>query len=1418
MSSSVKLTLPLFEGKAESYQAWKTTCELTFRGAGFRKHLTNHTLEQFTDQTSVVGEKVVVIKTKKQLFDEYTEACDATSGNLLSRLDTISLQLVKDLVHPADIFKKLDETYNKRTLLTQINIITSLMNSPQAEADDPAVHCDTWFKLIQNANQNGVNKKELSVDSLLSMLFIKSIHPRYEVCIHGFQTASTAPSMETMKAELIATSERWKLNPPENIVLSNVGSVDARSRVNEHCKKCKTEHWKNSKCPIYCTNCSRMHFGVCRFKKQTAAVVTEDANSVDILNVDKINKVSTLWYLDSGATTHLCVNESTLHDIKPSNVVLTSANNSRTMVKGIGSIHLQLDTNIRVTLKNVMLLPTGNKNLISLSVLTDQGNDIMFSSKSAEIYSRDTGKLMATCTRVGNLYKLDAKVIPPRAEANSLNTLNEAKIWHERMGHIGIPATKMLIKCNIFKPEYEHHEFCEACAIGKSKRLPFTASKTKYTTPGQVVNADIKFFPVPTISGEIGAATYLDRATDFSFVYLITQKSSSIILKTFNDFEALFFNTFGYHIKVLRTDNGSEYVNKAFKERLTSLGIDFQTTCRYSPQQNGAAERLNRTLDEKLMTMKTAGEIPNKLWGELFKTANFLRNRTPSAKLNGKTPFEKWYGLPPPMDHFRVIGCDVYVHVPTELRKALDPKAIKCKMLGYATSQKAYRLWDIEKQEIVISRDCTFHEDTKSLPYNFKHGNKLNKNEIAYTMDDMESSYNDTVYAQVFPKTINAAQDQVAPTPEITYQPIHPQQEDESSDASQSTTSSEADNPAHDTDYYSNDFDSSDTDTVHVPVEAVIPCNAPIVEAQQNNTNVQPRRSSRLNHTNAQDQFILSSIFGEDPFDSVLSSEMSTESTRFIPKNHKEAMASEDADKWMLAAMEEMTSLQINNVYSLVKRPTNKKTIKTRYVYSIKELANGDIDKYKVRYVVKGFNQIHGIDYMETFSPVIKSKSVKILLSMANAEGWQVHQMDVKTAFLNAELTELLYVEQPDGFVNKQYPGYVWKLNKALYGLKQSPREWWLTMRDLLYSLGFEACNLDPCIFVLVKDGVKSYIGLYVDDLQITGNYLKQINEIKGQFNTRFQMKDLGLVSYMLGLEIKMNTKLKHLTICQEKYVNDLLVQFELDTLRPVSIPMDPSTKLSIQSCPELGSPEYKEMQHKPYRELVGALMYLACATRPDISHAVGEVARFVCNPGMNHWKAVVYICRYLVGTANYGLHFDGNVKDGGQVHGYSDADWGGDVDTRRSKTGYAIFMNGGCASWRSKLQKCISQSTLEAELVAANETGRELVWARGVATELGYQQRTSTLFEDNQPCIATSKNPIINDRVKHIDIKYHWIREEVAAGSFTLIYCPTADMTADILTKALPRITFSRLRDKLGLRSVRSLSGRLLDFKLSPI
>ena len=973
-------------------------------------------------------------------------------------------------------------------------------------------------------------------------------------------------------------------------------------------------------------------------------------------------------------------------------------------------------------------------------------------------------------------------------------SISDSMKWHARLGHPGRPATDMLVKANLLKYQHAKHDFCNDCAIGKSKRLPYRTTSTIYSKPGDLVNSDIKFFPVPTFDDEIGSITYLDRATHYSVVYLLKSKSGSDILDTFDAYSAMFLNQFGYQMKAFRTDNGREYINKQFQSRLSSLGISFQSTVPYSPQQNGAAERLNRTLEERLMTMKSAGNIPNKFWGELWKTANYFQNRSPSVYLNGSTPYHKWFGKDSSIDHLRVIGCDVFAHVPTEIRKGLADKALPCKMLGYAVSQKAYRLWDIKNQVMIVARNCVFNEDSPNLPYHFQYGNRLSADEIPLTFP----TYDDSIPVDTFEVIPFTAPDHSAET--IVLPAVN-----------SNTISDSSDEDSFITDEHS-DSDSILSNPPSPLIGVAVP--DPIIRTRRSRTTIPNYKESDTDdYLSAEESnFMTVSKIFDDPQAMTISLASPSNTDRFIPRNFSEAQNSAHAHEWMLASVEEMTSLQLNDVYELVQRPLKKKIVGTKWHYTIKEKANGEIDRYKARFVVKGYSQIEGIDYVETFSPVIKSKSVKILLSLANVEGWEVHQMDVKTAFLNSELEEDIYVKQPDGFQNKKFPDYVWKLKKALYGLKQSPRQWWITMRDFLFSLGFVACNFDPCIFLLDRDGVLTYLGLYVDDLQICGGNASFVSTIKENLCERFQMKDLGLVSYLLGLEIKMNSRQKRLTICQEKYVKDLLVQFDLDHLRPLSIPMDPSCKLSKSSCPDPGSSEFKEMTHRPYRELVGALMYLACATRPDISHAVGEVARFVSNPGMDHWQAVVKICRYLSGTKDYGLHFDGNIKDASQVYGFSDADWGNDVDTRRSKTGYAIFMNGGCVSWRSKLQTCVSQSTLEAEYVAANETGRELVWARGIADELGYKQRSSTLFEDNQPCIATAKNPVINDRVKHIDIKYHWIRDEVAAGSLTLTYCPTADMTADILTKALPRVPFSRLCKKLGLYSVRSLSGWLLN------
>jgi len=513
-----------------------------------------------------------------------------------------------------------------------------------------------------------------------------------------------------------------------------------------------------------------------------------------------------------------------------------------------------------------------------------------------------------------------------------------------------------------------------------------------------------------------------------------------------------------------------------------------------------------------------------------------------------------------------------------------------------------------------------------------------------------------------------------------------------------------------------------------------------------------------------------------------------------IPRNHKEAMLSSECDNWSLACINELMAMKDMEVYELIPRRVGKKPIATKWVFAFKRDEFGVIVMFKARLVVRGFAQIEGFDYIETFSPVIKGNSVRILLSLSNTLGWTVYQMDVKTAFLNSTLSEEIHVEQPEGFKCKENPDFVWRLKKALYGLKQSSREWWITLHSYLSDLGFVPYQSDPCLFVLM-DGeiVVAIVGIYVDDILIAGPVDSSLKKIKEDISERFHMKDMGEVKRFLGLDIEFRREEKMLFISQRQYVLDVMLEFNFSALHPVSIPMESTLKLSNSQCPVKDSDHQSQMKTKPYRELIGALLYLACSSRPDISYAVSTLSRFVCNPGLDHWNALVHLCQYLIGTVDYGLVFDGNVIGSEQVYGYSDADWGGDLDGRRSRSGYAIFMNGGCVTWRSKLQKCVSQSSLEAEYVAGNEAGRELKWTRTLAEELGFKQRTTVLFEDNLGCIATSVNPIINERSKHIDVKYHWLRKEVKDGHLSLVYCPTADMVADIFTKALGKNLFDK-------------------------
>ncbi|KAG4038241.1 hypothetical protein PC123_g26197 [Phytophthora cactorum] len=352
---------------------------------------------------------------------------------------------------------------------------------------------------------------------------------------------------------------------------------------------------------------------------------------------------------------------------------------------------------------------------------------------------------------------------------------------------------------------------------------------------------------------------------------------------------------------------------------------------------------------------------------------------------------------------------------------------------------------------------------------------------------------------------------------------------------------------------------------------------------------------------------------------------------------------------------------------------------------------DGEIERFKARLVAKGFSQKYGIDYDETFAPVAKLTSIRTLLSLAAKYNLTVHQMDVKTAFLNGSLDKDIYMVQPDGYKDEEHPDYVCQLQRSLYGLKQSPRMWNQTIDNFMLELGFKKCEANHCIYVKRDDQDMIFVALYVDDLVLASNNDKLLKSTKKALSERFDMTDLGHLKYFLGMEIDQDVVTGKVSMRQTKFAKDILEKFGMEHSNPVKTPQDPGLKLTNTMC-EGGCKHEETMAKVPYRNAVGCLMYLMVGTRPDLAAAVGVLSQFAADPCPAHWQAHKRVFRYIKGTRTHGIEIQAASEDG--LQGYSDADWAGDVETRRSTSGYTLMMNGGYISWRTKKQRTVALSS----------------------------------------------------------------------------------------------------------------------------
>ena len=388
-----------------------------------------------------------------------------------------------------------------------------------------------------------------------------------------------------------------------------------------------------------------------------------------------------------------------------------------------------------------------------------------------------------------------------------------------------------------------------------------------------------------------------------------------------------------------------------------------------------------------------------------------------------------------------------------------------------------------------------------------------------------------------------------------------------------------------------------------------------------------------------------------------------TESVSTEPKNVNQALSSKDADQWKQAMENEINSLKKNKVWSLVKLPQGKKAIGSKWIFKQKRDSDGNVERFKARLVAQGYNQTHGVDYDETFSPVVRFESIRAVIALAAKNGIQLQQMDVKTAFLNGELLETIYMKQPEGFAKKGEEGLVCLLHRSIYGLKQSARCWNFELDKQMKSMGFIQSDTDPCIYIQIIEGQAFIVAIYVDDIILGSESMKTVQSMKAALSSKFDIEDMGMLHHFLGVKVIQNLEAGSIWIGQQTYTQDLLIRFKMDNCKPVDTPFETNTKLRKTEEGETTCDRGR------YQSAVGSLLYLSTKTRPDIAYAVGVVSRYCSNPSSTHWVAVKRILRYLQGTSNLGLLYSTQFIS--TVSGYSDADWAGDVGDRKSTTGY---------------------------------------------------------------------------------------------------------------------------------------------------
>ncbi|KAG7599419.1 Integrase catalytic core [Arabidopsis suecica] len=1410
-----------------NYLTWSRTTKTVLCGRGLWSHVITSQAPKEANEEEEEEEGKVTIPEEDKWFQE-----DQTVLALLQNsLEASILEGYSYCETAKELWDTLKNVYGNESNLTRVFEVKKAINELSQEDLEFTKHFGKFRSLwseLESLRPGTLDPKILherrEQDKVFGLLL--TLNPTYNDLIKHLLRSEKLPSLDEVCSKIQKEQGSTGLfGGKGELASANKGEVVANKAMYKHedkkslfCEHCKKKGHTKEKCWILHPHLkpakfkdSKAHLsqesedeqsqaGSSKGSGETAMMASGDyvrksdlealIKSIASLKESGItffsHKPSNSLIIDSGASHHMISNPNLLNDIQPALGDVMIANGDKVPIKGVGNLKL-FNKNSKA-----FFMPKFTSNLVSVRRATrDLNCYAIFGPNDVHFQDIETGKVIGEGGSKGDLYVLED--VLPNSYSSSVSFNSQLGVsfnvmWHARLGHPHSRALKLMLPSISFD-----HTSCEACILGKHCKSVFPKSSTIYEKCFDLVHSDVWTSPCLSRDNNKYFVTFIDEKSKYTWITLLPSKDR--VFEAFINFQHYVTNQFNAKIKVLRTDNGGEYTSQKFKEHLTKHGILHQTSCPYTPQQNGVAERKNRHLMEVARSMMFHTSVPRRYWGDAVMTACYLINRTPTKVLKDVSPFEVLNNTKPSIDHLRVFGCVCFVLVPGEQRNKLDAKSIRCMFLGYSTTQKGYKCFDPTHNRTYVSRDVKFLED---------QGYQTKKD--WETLKDLAHSTSDRAASLKF--LLDHLGNKAPPPTEVSPPPTEV-----------SPTSHEPGQQNHEPQYDHLPHDQEDRgqDKEEIPIEPNsmtqdhggssqeqgIPSQEDLSDSSEEEEDTKQivrdptpklRRSERLkyppsNWKNTRVYFNQQAV--AHPTQATCSLALvpqdhqvflSKISSVKIPETYEEAM---QVKEWREAVKEEIGAMTRNHTWDEEILPSGKRTVSSKWVFTIKYKSNGDIERYKARLVARGFTQTYGADYKETFAPVAKLHTVRVVLSLATNLSWDLWQMDVKNAFLQGELEDDVYMTPPPGLEDTIDPGKVWRLRKAIYGLKQSPRAWYHKLSRTLKDHGFKKSESDHTLFTLRSSQGIVVVLIYVDDLIISGDNNEGIASTKSFLKSTFDIKDLGELKYFLGIEVCRSPE--GLFLSQRKYTLDLLCETGSMDAKPAKTPLEDDYKVDRK-----GEKDEKFKDAPLYRKIVGKLIYLT-NTRPDICYAVNQVSQHMQTPTVYHWSMVERILRYLKGSSGQGIWMGKNSNT--EIVGYCDADYAGDRLDRRSTTGYCTFIGGNLVTWKTKKQKVVSCSSAESEYRAMKQLTNELTWLKALLKDFGIEQDTPiTMHCDNKAAIYIASNSVFHERTKHIEVDCHKVREKIIQGVTLPCFTRSEEQLADIFTKAASLKVFNEV------------------------